>query len=139
MVKSIPLHNSRLVAWVDDEDYERVAGFRRKLVASASGRRVPYAHSSTGIVMHRLLLGLGRMSRRERWRLGAKLVVVDHVNGDGLDNRRGNIRAVGCPVNWRNGDGAGYGVPASCILLKLTQPYCAWLHGERWPASPKVR
>lgn len=40
-----------------------------------------YYAVSAGVRMHRLLLGVTDPAR-----------IVDHVNGDGLDNRRGNIR-----------------------------------------------
>jgi hypothetical protein len=43
--------------------------------------------------MHRLILGLTH---------GDRSVEIDHVNGDKLDNRRANLRAVSHPENMAN-------------------------------------
>lgn len=50
------------------------------------------------VQMHRMLLGLGRS---QRGCTGDRLV-VDHRDGDGLNNRRSNLREVPWLVNLRN-------------------------------------
>lgn len=78
---SIPLTQG-MSAQVDAADAALVSGFKWQAAhhngrwytqAAVPGRRGP-------ISMHRLLMGPG------------KGLMVDHVNGDGLDNRRSNMR-----------------------------------------------
>lgn len=76
-------------AIVDDGDYEELSKYRWQLQQGSRGHR--YAKRSEWdkeqkkyfvVFMHRQILGLKR---------GEK-TVVDHVNDNGLDNRRANIR-----------------------------------------------
>lgn len=98
MARQIPLSGKRgagLFAIVDDEDYERLSGYRW-CVAYVKGRR---AYANRGfriggrfqkIQMHREVLGyLGPLQ-------------VDHINGDPLDNRKANLRLVTHDENTRN-------------------------------------
>jgi hypothetical protein len=70
-------------AIVDDIDYEEVSKRRWHLAGPGDRRR--YASTSRHkegkslLLMHRMILQPGRMC-------------TDHVNGDGLDNRRCNLR-----------------------------------------------
>lgn len=84
MVREIPLTRGK-VALVDDEDYERVAKFRWG-VLYAKGNQC-YARRATkrdgvfrNVLMHRFILD------------APDGMTVDHINGDGIDNRRCNIR-----------------------------------------------
>lgn len=99
-MKRIPLSNNRFggeprgFALIDDEDYELVSSYSWAL-AMRDVRS--YAQTSLGnrkpsVYMHRLLLGLEKGDQR----------VTDHRNGDGLDNRRSNLRVVTTAVNARN-------------------------------------
>lgn len=86
----IPLHSRKypeMLAFVDDEDAERVGALR--WYPRISGNTF-YAQSSRWnsnhkkvdqTAMHRFVLGLG-----------AGDPAVDHINGNGLDNRRDNLR-----------------------------------------------
>lgn len=74
------------IAWVDDEDYDRVA--RYSWFAQVIKGKVYAATHRKGILfkkyvyMHRYILG------------DPKDIEVDHWNNDGLDNRRCNLRQV---------------------------------------------
>lgn len=81
-MKTIPLTQGK-IALVDDEDYERVSAFKW------------YAHKN-----YRTFYAL----RHTPWKDGARQVIrmhsfimgipyVDHVNCDGLDNRKKNLRS----------------------------------------------
>jgi hypothetical protein len=89
----IPLTQGQF-AVVDAEDYPRLAGY--EWTACPSGNTC-YAKTHTGgltIYMHRLIV-LGRTGLHKR-------IKVDHSNGDGLDNRRANLRPVTHAQNMMN-------------------------------------
>lgn len=94
--RSIPLTQGR-VAWVDQADYAELARFRWSADACRTGF---YAKRNTGTVgidrtseyMHRRILGL----------LPGDGLVADHINGDGLDNRRTNLRVATVAGNSYN-------------------------------------
>lgn len=85
------------VALVDDEDYEALAAF--KWCASWTGRKwyavrrlprlVPYQIGKK-VYMHKVILGVDGHDQ------------IDHRNGNGLDNRRENIRRATSSQNGMN-------------------------------------
>ncbi len=91
--------NPRLVILVDDEDYELASRYRWMAHHQRSGDH--HARRTTlltdgpghgrGIMLHRQLLGYPD-----------RALVVDHINGNGLDNRRENLRLVTQRENSRN-------------------------------------
>lgn len=85
MTREIPLTQGK-VAIIDAADLELVLGC--KWQATKSGRN-HYAYSVRG-AMHRLIAGAERGQ------------VVDHINGDTLDNRRSNLRICAIKENCRN-------------------------------------
>lgn len=106
-MKEIPLHGARAagrVALVDDEDYMLVSEYRWRIWEAAArpghGASGPYAvanyYKANGrrsvIKMHKLLTGN---------------VQTDHVNGNGLDNRRENLRKATGSQNGANRKGWG--------------------------------
>ena len=91
-MKEIPL-TSGGVALVDDEDFERVIAegswYAAESLNTSYARRVYHLGGSsyTTRAMHNLITGLS---------------YVDHVNGNGLDNRRSNLRPATASQNQAN-------------------------------------
>lgn len=76
---------------IDDEDAALVAGFNWRVLELRKGLRYVHAHrGGLHIYMHRLILG------------APKGRIVDHRNGDGLDNRRANLRLATHSQNHAN-------------------------------------
>lgn len=94
-MRRVPLTKG-LFALVDDGDFELASAFRWQALRHG---RVTHA------IRTQKQLGVKRTIYMHRWLLGARRgVEVDHRNGDGLDNRRGNLRL--CThaqnaVNWK--------------------------------------
>ena len=88
--RSITLTHGK-VALVDSADYDMLIGFKWRAIRI---RHTWYAHTYVGTgaeeFMHRLILGAGPGQR------------VDHRNGDGLDNRRSNLRPTTNALNQAN-------------------------------------
>lgn len=88
-MKKIQLSNSDLYVQVDDEDYELVKDVSWRLVAKryASGRHSSWDNTR---LMHRVIMK------------PSKLLDIDHINGDGLNNQRSNLRVVTHSENAAN-------------------------------------
>jgi hypothetical protein len=117
----IPLTQGK-VALIDDEDYELIAPY--KWCAADVGGGYWYALRSASRakggtrLMHRLILGITDRATE-----------VDHINGDGLDNRRGNLRPATRSENQRN----------SRLRSDNTSGYKGVsLCGKRWQASIRL-
>ena len=88
---TVPLHGKKAagrVALVDDEDYELVSQYRWHVVQRSRRGRTdmgPYAQANI-----RLADGRETTTKMHNLIMGAK--GIDHRNGDGLDNRRSNLR-----------------------------------------------
>lgn len=79
MVRRIPLTKGK-TALVDDEDYEKLSKVRW-FAFVRSGTSYAARHNGRPVVyMHREIVGAEPGTE------------VDHINGDGLDNRRANLR-----------------------------------------------
>jgi hypothetical protein len=95
MTRTIPL-NKGMVAMVDDEDFPLVSAFRWTYSEIPFGT-TGYAYGPAG---------------QEKSGPGTKMchflvrppsgMTVDHINGDGLDNRRSNLRICTRAENCRN-------------------------------------
>jgi hypothetical protein len=105
MTKEIPLSKGK-VAIVDDCDYEYLSQFKWRAKVSANTcyavRWTPYVDGKrVFMAMHREILN------------APKGMDVDHANGNGLDNRRENIRLCSkaennCNVDKRTTNTSGY-------------------------------
>ena len=86
MAKKIPLGHGQF-AIVDDEDYEKVCQYKWHTMSGSSN---PNAYAVTKVRMHRLVIDapMGYM--------------VDHINGDTLDNRKANLRLCTNSQNQQN-------------------------------------
>ena len=96
-MKEIKVGKTR-VAIVDDADYEAVAAFKW----SFTGRYACRHCSGYAILMHRALLECPDDKE------------VDHINGDGLDNRRVNLRVCTRLENAKNRGKSGHNTSGYC-------------------------
>lgn len=86
-MKTIPLYKTDLVAIVDDEDYESLSKYRWLL--HKAGYAIRREKGKT-ILMHRCLIAVPAGMQ------------VDHINHNGLDNRKNNLRPCTMAQNQRN-------------------------------------
>jgi hypothetical protein len=86
---SVRLNNGlNLTVLIDADDVELVSRYSWYAVSS---KNTKYAKTGRNIRMHRLILGVND-----------PYLVVDHINGDGLDNRKSNLRIVDSTTNVQN-------------------------------------
>jgi len=97
-MKIIPLsitgkkHKGKHFALIDEKDYERVNKHNWHL--SIGGKNNKYAKgfvNGKAIFLHRFLLNVYDTKKQ-----------IDHINGDGLDNRDGNLRIATHSENQKN-------------------------------------
>lgn len=84
-------NNKSMVCKVDDEDFLRFSN--QKFYARKDGKYF-YAMNRKGQLLHRLIM------------VPSKNDVIDHLNHDGLDNRKTNLRECSRAVNTQNRQGA---------------------------------
>ena len=94
-MKQIPLTQGQF-ALVDDSDFEMLNRYKwcsRKLRNKWYVQCNNYKTKKTNIiVMHRFILGCAKGDRKQ----------VDHINGNGCDNRWCNLRACSAQTNQQN-------------------------------------
>lgn len=86
-MKEIPLINSLRVVLVDDEDYEWASQYRWRANISNRSLTAYAVRTVTSTDKKRQM----QLMHREIMRPVGSLT-VDHINGNGLDNRRANLR-----------------------------------------------
>jgi len=84
-MKTIPLSNGLGDCIVDDADYPELNQFRWRGARTWAGNRSPYVCRSVG----KKVVWLARQLMN-----APEGMVVDHINGNRLDNRRCNLRVV---------------------------------------------
>jgi hypothetical protein len=92
-MKEIRLSNGKGIVLVDDEDYELVSGHKWHVVYGTGAG--PYAQATERMTqktirMHRIIMGAQPGQE------------VDHINHNGLDNRRSNLRVCTPSENQHN-------------------------------------
>lgn len=92
MSKEIQLANNRGFAIVDDQDYDRLIQFKWHNQEGYAKHSQWLNGTCVGIQMHNVVLGFAPSKDR----------VVDHINGNSLDNRRENLRIVTQQQNMFN-------------------------------------
>lgn len=98
MTKEIQLSQG-YVALVDDEDYEWLSQWKWTYHNGYAYRNITVPTNASGFGtqrMHRLILDASRFFE------------VDHIDGDGLNNIRSNLRLATRTQNSRNRRGTGY-------------------------------
>lgn len=119
----------RLLAIVKCEDVARVkVGLHREAMVDAddlvlvspyrwmSNGRYAYAKTPDGVVlMHRLIAGVDGM-------------MVDHIDGDGLNNQRHNLRPCTHTQNMQN----------RCSVSGASRFKGVWVEGDRWRSAIRV-
>lgn len=117
MTREIQLTHDK-AALVDDKDFDRVNQF--KWNADHHYMSLWYARTKVNgkkISMHRFILDLGNLDK----------IGIDHINGNGLDNRRANLRLATSAENQRNrgkqkNNTAGF---KGVTWKKAAKKYCA--------------
>lgn len=96
MAVQVPLQNGRGFATIDGADLGLVEQFKwwiKQCGNTAYAQTVLTRHGKRyATTLHRLVMGLEPKEPS----------IVDHINGDGLDNRRGNLRIVTPAGNAQN-------------------------------------
>lgn len=92
-MKNIPLTQGK-IAIVDDEDYVIINQHKWFAVRS---RKIYYARTWIKTDSGKILMPIHRFIMNPD-----KHVLIDHINGDGLDNRRCNLRICNYITNQRN-------------------------------------
>jgi hypothetical protein len=86
MAKKVPLGHGQF-AIVDDEDYDKVVQYKWHIMANKAGSHM---YAATKLRMHRLVID------------APPGIMVDHINGDTLDNRKSNLRLCTNSQNQQN-------------------------------------
>ncbi len=90
-MREIPLTKNK-VALVDDGDFERLNQYTWKAFKRHNNWNAVRHVGETMFYMHRDILGLSYGDG----------TIVDHINGNGLDNQRDNLRLCSVKENIRN-------------------------------------
>lgn len=87
----IPVNGGEYTAWVDDEDAERIRRFTWHIKKDGPRRYARYGRGKNSLRMHQMVIA--------SW--GRKMQ-IDHIDGDGLNNRKANLRHCTCSQNQMN-------------------------------------
>lgn len=93
-MKEIPLTNWHEKVLVDDEDYEYLMQWKWYRTTNRNGDAYAWTTTTPIKQMHRLIMGEPKGLR------------IDHINHNGLDNQRHNLREATASQNGQNRKGA---------------------------------
>lgn len=127
MAKEIQLTQGK-VAIVSDEDYEWLMQWKWSV---SNRKKLSYASARIGgacITMHRVIYGRIESLQTEK--------MVDHINGNGLDNRRENLRLVTRVENARNQGGRGVCGFRGISKDTVTQKWLSAITGQPKKSCP---
>jgi hypothetical protein len=97
-VESVRLALSRgYWSWIDEADYPRLSRFNWHINDKKNG-----PSCKSGLYAQTSVAGYGKLSLHTLIMDTPPGMVVDHINGDGLDNRRDNLRIVTPEQNHLN-------------------------------------
>ena len=91
MAKKIKLTQGKY-ALVDEEDFDELNKYKWHAQKDCHTYYAKRRENGTKVYMHRQILGLKQGDGK----------ITDHINSNGLDNRRENLRVVSKAVNCRN-------------------------------------
>jgi len=97
--KTITLANNRAICYVDEEDYSKLMEYKWRVTynkhddtcyatTTLYNRETKTKHD---VKMHRMIMGVS-----------SKSTVVDHINSNGCDNRKSNLRVCSIAENSKN-------------------------------------
>ena len=124
-MKRIKLTQGRF-ALVDDEDFEWLNTWKWHASKGSSTyyaiTALPYSNGGGHVKMHRMLLMYPR-----------KPLMVDHINHDGLDNRKSNLRTCTNRENMSNLRSSGSSQYTGVSWHKLEKTWCSHItaHGKQ--------
>ena len=79
-------NSQKFIAYVDADDFERVSKYKW-IANKSSNPHTTYAFTWTKgggkVLLHRFIMGLSDWKTDKR--------IINHINGDGLDNRKTNL------------------------------------------------
>ena len=100
-MREVPLTQG-YVALVDDEDWELVSQYSWSVDKSGK-RRTQYAQTAFKVKIEGRMLKVTKKISLHRFLMNPPDgMEIDHINGDGLDNRRANLRLATREENARN-------------------------------------
>ena len=110
-------------ALLDDEDYERIpqSGWYVTNRTGKGNSKTPYVQHDKYGKLHRYILNVDNPN-----------VIVDHLDRNGLNNQKSNLRLTNCSINKRNADAYVRnefnfsGITAERIDGKITRIRAAW-------------
>ena len=86
-MKEVKLTNSSKTALVDDNDYDYISSFKWRIVCCKNKTYVSTGFGPTHLFLHTVLLGV---------------TGVDHIDDNGLNNQRHNLRVANQSQNMAN-------------------------------------